>query len=135
MLLYKYKGNKKMYDKNNVFAKIVRGEIPATKVYENEHAMSFHDVNPVFETHVLVIPKGEFENILDFAKNATIEQQAGFWECFNKTADILGVKCEFNCLANSGANAPFIKQSVFHFHLHLVSGAKRPEYQKFIAEL
>ena len=52
MLLYKYKGNKKMYDKNNVFAKIVRGEIPATKVYENEHAMSFHDVNPVFETHV-----------------------------------------------------------------------------------
>ena len=124
-----------MYDKNNVFAKIVRGEIPAAKVYENEYAMSFHDVNPVFETHVLVIPKGEFENILEFAKNATPEQQAGFWDCFTKTADMLGVECEFNCLVNSGANAPFIKQSVFHFHLHLVSGEKRPEYQKFVAGL
>jgi diadenosine tetraphosphate (Ap4A) HIT family hydrolase len=124
-----------MYDKNNVFAKIIRGEIPAKKIYENDYAMSFYDVNPVFENHVLIIPKGEFENILDFARHATPAQQSGFWDCFVKTADMLGIECEFNCLANSGANAPFIKQSVFHFHMHLVSGEKRPEYQAFLAGL
>lgn len=124
-----------MYDKNNVFAKIVRGEIPCKRVFENEYAMSFYDVNPIFENHVLVVPKGPYENILDFAKNASADEQMGFWACFAQTADVLGIKCEFNCLTNAGANAPFIKQSVFHFHLHLVSGAKRPEYQSFVSGL
>jgi diadenosine tetraphosphate (Ap4A) HIT family hydrolase len=124
-----------MYDKNNVFAKIIRGEIPCERVVENEYAMSFYDVNPIFENHVLIVPKGPYENILEFAKNASADEQAGFWACFAQTADALGIKCEFNCLANAGANAPFIKQSVFHFHLHLVSGAKRPEYQSFVSGL
>lgn len=124
-----------MYDKNNVFAKIIRGEIPTTKIYENEHALSFYDVNPMFSTHVLVIPKGEYENILDFAKNASADEHAGFWDCFTKTADKLGVECEFNCLANAGANAPFVKQSVFHFHMHLVSGDKTPAFNDMIAEI
>ncbi len=119
-----------MYDKNNVFAKIIRGEIPASKVYENEHALSFYDVNPMFSTHVLVIPKGEYKNILDFSKNATNDEIIGFWNCFNKTAEKLGIECEFNCVANAGANAPFIKQSVFHFHLHLVAGERRPEFHE-----
>ena len=124
-----------MYDKNNVFAKIIRGEIPTTKIYENEHALSFYDVNPMFLTHVLVIPKGEYENILDFAKNASADEHAGFWDCFTKTADKLGVECEFNCLANAGANAPFVKQSVFHFHMHLVSGDKTSAFNDMIAEI
>jgi diadenosine tetraphosphate (Ap4A) HIT family hydrolase len=124
-----------MYDTNNVFAKIIRGEIPCERVCENEYAMSFYDVNPIFDQHVLVIPKGPYENILDFAKNASHAEQLGFMECFAQTADKLGVQCEFNCLANAGANAPFIKQSVFHFHLHLVAGEKRPEYSDFIAGL
>ena len=124
-----------MYDKNNVFAKIIRGEIPCERVVENEYAMSFYDVNPIFENHVLIVPKGPYENMLEFAKNASADEQAGFWACFAQTADALGIKCEFNCLANAGANAPFIKQSVFHFHLHLVSGAKRPEYQSFVSGL
>lgn len=124
-----------MYDKNNVFAKIIRGEIPTTKIYENEHALSFYDVNPMFSTHVLVIPKGEYENILDFAKNASADEHAGFWDWFTKTADKLGVECEFNCLANAGANAPFVKQSVFHFHMHLVSGDKTPAFNDMIAEI
>lgn len=124
-----------MYDKNNVFAKIIRGEIPCERVVENEYAMSFYDVNPIFENHVLIVPKGPYENILEFAKNASADEQAGFWACFAQTADALGIKCEFNCLANAGANAPFIKQSVFHFHLHLVSGTKRPEYQSFVSGL
>ncbi|MBR2012195.1 MAG: HIT domain-containing protein [Alphaproteobacteria bacterium] len=122
-----------MYDKNNVFAKMIRGEIPTTKVCENEYAFSFYDINPMFSTHVLVIPKGEYKNILDFTKNATPAEIAGFWQCFADTADKLGLECEFNCVANSGANAPFIKQSVFHFHLHLVAGERKPAFHEQLA--
>lgn len=123
-----------MYDKNNVFAKMIRGEIPTNKVYENEYAMSFYDINPMFNTHVLVIPKGEYKDILDFTKNASTTEQSGFWECFAKTAEKLGIECEFNCLANAGANAPFVKQSVFHFHLHLVAGEKTPAFCELVSE-
>ncbi len=123
-----------MYDKNNIFAKIIRGEIPSNKIYENEFAMSFYDVNPMFSTHALVIPKGPYKNILDFAKNAPAPEQAAFWECFAKTAEKLGIDCEFNCLANAGANAPFVKQSVFHFHLHLVAGSKTDAFRELVAE-
>ena len=117
-----------MYDNNNVFAKMIRGEIPTNKVYENDAAMSFYDINPMFETHVLVIPKGPYQNILYFTQNASQQEQLLFWDCFAKTADRLGICAEFNCLANAGANAPFVKQSVFHFHLHLVSGARTPAF-------
>lgn len=121
-----------MYDKNNVFAKMIRGEIPCKVVCENDFALSFYDINPMFTTHVLVIPKGEYENILDFAKNASAAEQAGFWECFVKTAEKLGVDANFNVLANAGADAPFVKQSVFHFHLHLGAGDRTTELGKTI---
>ncbi len=124
-----------MYDKNNVFAKMIRGEISMNKVFENEFAMSFHDINPMFSNHVLVIPKGEYLDILDFVKNATAEEQTGFWQCFAKTADILGIDCQFNCLANAGASAPFVKQSVFHFHLHLVAGNRTHAFNNLISEM
>ncbi len=122
------------YDNNNVFAKMIRGEIPTNKVYENDFAMSFYDINPMFKTHVLVIPKGPYQNILDFTKNASTTEQSGFWECFTKTAEKLGIECEFNCLANAGANAPFVKQSVFHFHLHLVAGERTPAFCELATE-
>ena len=124
-----------MYDKNNVFAKMIRGEIPTNKVCETDCAMSFYDINPMFEKHVLVIPKGEYKNILDFTKNAPSEEQIDFWNCFAQTAEKLGIECEFNCLANAGANAPFVKQSVFHFHLHLVAGKKTGAFKKMITEI
>ena len=124
-----------MYDKNNVFAKMIRGEIPTNKVCETDCAMSFYDINPMFEKHVLVIPKGEYKNILDFTKKATPEEQIDFWNCFAQTAEKLGIECEFNCLANAGANAPFVKQSVFHFHLHLVAGGKTNAFEKMITEI
>lgn len=124
-----------MYDKNNVFAKIARNEIPSEAIVENEYALSFNDINPLFEKHVLVIPKGEYENILDFTSNASPEEQAGFWACFRETAEKLGICENFNVLANAGANAPFVKQSVFHFHLHLVCGAKKPELKKVLEEI
>ena len=113
-----------MYDSNNVFAKIIRGEIPSKKVVENEYALSFYDVNPMCEKHVLVVPKGEYENILDFARRASAAEQAGFWDCFVKTADAIGVAAEFNVFANAGLSAPLFNQSVFHFHLHLLAGEK-----------
>ena len=113
-----------MYDKDNVFAKIIRGEIPSKKIVENEYAMSFYDVNPMCEKHVLVVPKGEYENILDFARRASAAEQAGFWDCFVKTADKLGINGEFNVFANAGMSAPLFNQSVFHFHLHLIAGDK-----------
>ncbi len=115
-----------MYDSNNVFAKIIRGEIPSKKVCENEYAMSFYDVNPMCEKHVLVIPRGEYENILDFARRASAAEQAGFWDCFVKTAEAIGVNGEFNVFANAGLSAPLFNQSVFHFHLHLIAGEKTP---------
>ena len=124
-----------MYDKNNVFAKIARNEIPRKAIVENEYALSFNDINPLFEKHVLVIPKGEYENILDFVSNASAEEQAGFWDCFKETAEKIGICENFNILANAGANAPFVKQSVFHFHLHLVCGPKKEELKKILAEI
>ena len=126
-----------MYDKNNVFAKILRGELPLDdrKVFENDHALSFHDINPLFEKHVLVIPKGEYENILDFTKNASTEEQMAFWDCFNQTADILGIDKDFNATMNAGSAAPFIKQTVFHLHLHLVAGDRRPVFYEVLKSL
>lgn len=121
-----------MYDKNNVFAKIIRGEIPAKRIVENDYAISFYDVNPMCEKHVLVVPRGEYENILDFARRASTEEQAAFWECFVKTADALGIDAEFNVMANAGLSAPLFKQSVFHFHLHLIAGKTTPECEKMV---
>ena len=80
-----------MYDKNNIFAKIARGEVPTNKICENTHALSFYDVNPVAQTHVLIIPKGEYENLFDFLHNASTEEQASFWDCVKETAR------EMNC--------------------------------------
>lgn len=123
------------YDENNVFARMIRGEIPTRRICENANAMSFYDINPMFDTHVLIIPKGPYKNILDFSMNATAQELADFWQCFNDTAAKLGIDCNFNCLANAGADAPFVKQSVFHFHLHLVSGAKTTAFNELISEI
>lgn len=124
-----------MYDKNNIFAKIIRGEIPSKRVFENEYAMSFYDVNPMCDTHVLVVPRGEYENILDFARHASAAEQAGFWECFAKTADMLGIDNEFNVFANAGISAPLFSQSVFHFHLHLIAGNRTDACIKIMQEM
>ena len=124
-----------MYDSNNVFAKIIRGEIPSKKVIENEYALSFYDVNPMCEKHVLVVPKGEYENILDFARRASAAEQSGFWDCFVKTADAIGVSAEFNVFANAGLSAPLFNQSVFHFHLHLLAGEKTDACLEIMKEM
>ena len=119
-----------MYDKDNIFAKIIRGEIPCNKICENDYALSFHDINPMATTHALVIPKGDYENILDFVTRAAPDVQAGFWACFRETAEKLGVTVDFNVLANAGMHAPFVGQSVFHFHMHILAGKRTQEFCK-----
>lgn len=121
-----------MYDNQNVFAKIIRGEIPSKKIYENEHAFSFYDISPMFTKHVLIIPKGEYENALDFSNNASDAEKLAFSDCFSKTAAAIGVTGNFNVFANAGTEAPFIVPSVDHFHMHLVAGDRTEEFKKLV---
>ncbi len=102
------------YDKNNVFAKIIRGEIPANRVFENEHALAFRDLHPKAPVHILVIPKGEYVDLLDFTKNASATEQAAFWDAIGAVSDGLPA---YRCVANTGAPM----QEIFHFHMHVMS--------------
>lgn len=108
-----------MYDKNNIFAKIIRGEIPSKKIYENASAIGFYNINPKARVHVLVIPKGEFTNFLDFTTNASAKEQSQFWDAVRLTADAIGIGDEFRILSNIGAY-----QSIMHFHVHLLNDEK-----------
>lgn len=116
-----------MYDQNNVFAKIVRGEIPAKKIFENAHAMSFYDVNPVAKTHVLIIPKGEYTNMFDFLSSAAPVEQADFWAAVQATAKMLNCDKNCNILTNVGQGT-FFYQSVPHFHVHIIAGEKLQDF-------
>ena len=120
-----------MYDPNNIFAKILRGEIPCKKVFENETALSFWDINPVSTQHALVIPKGAYVEYYDFVANASGQELLGFLEAFRRTVEILGVQGNFNTVTNS-INPPFFIQSVPHFHLHVIGGEKIIPPEKWV---
>lgn len=108
------------YDTNNIFAKILRGEIPCNKVYEDDFSLAFHDINPQAPTHVLVIPKGEYVSMADFTANAPADLIAGFFRAVGKVADDLGlVEPGYRILANAGTNA---HQEVPHLHIHIFGG-------------
>jgi diadenosine tetraphosphate (Ap4A) HIT family hydrolase len=108
------------YDANNVFAKILRGEIPCGKVYENEHALAFNDLHPQAPTHVLVIPKGAYVNHADFAANAGEAEIAGFEKALGKVAEIKGlVEGGYRLISNCGNNGG---QEVPHYHVHVLGG-------------
>lgn len=109
------------YDPNNVFAKILRGEIPCKTVYEDEWALAFHDINPLAPVHVLVIPKGPYESMADFAAQASSDEIAGLFRAVGKVAELLGVtQSGYRVLTNAGADA---HQEVPHLHVHLFAGA------------
>lgn len=109
------------YDRNNVFARILRGELPCNKVYEDDYALAFHDINPLAPVHVLVIPKGEWVSMADFAAQAPQEAIGGFFRAVGKAAEILGVaERGYRLLANTGADA---HQEVPHLHVHIFAGA------------
>lgn len=110
------------YDDNNVFAKILRGEIPARKVHEDEYALAFHDIGAKAPVHVLVIPKGKYVSIVDFGAKASEAEIAGFYRAVAKVANDLGIASEgFRTIANTGLNGG---QEVPHFHVHLLGGKK-----------
>lgn len=114
------RGEMMAYDDSNVFAKILRGELPCKKVYENDHALAFHDINPLMPVHVLVIPKGAYVTLDDFTDSGSPEALAGFMQAVGETAKLLGV-CEdgYRIVANNGEHA---NQEVPHFHVHIFGG-------------
>ncbi|OHC75602.1 MAG: histidine triad nucleotide-binding protein [Rhodospirillales bacterium RIFCSPLOWO2_12_FULL_58_28] len=108
------------YDAKNIFAKILRGEIPCAKVYEDDFALAFNDINPQAPVHVLVIPKGPYASMDDFSADATEAEAAGFWRAVATTARELGLnKGGYRILANNGRDA---NQEVPHFHVHIFAG-------------
>lgn len=108
------------YDPNNIFARILRGEIPAKKVYEDDHAFAFHDINPQAPVHVLVIPKGPYVSMADFTAHAPDALQIGFWRAVGAVARQLGLEEDgYRILANSGINS---HQEVPHLHVHIFAG-------------
>ncbi|MBK8909364.1 MAG: histidine triad nucleotide-binding protein [Rhodospirillales bacterium] len=108
------------YDDTNVFAKILRGEIPCDKVYEDEHALAFHDIQPQSPIHVLVIPKGPYVSMDDFTLDAPPELIAGFFRAVGQVARQLGaVDKGYRVLANTGPDA---HQEVMHVHVHIFAG-------------
>jgi diadenosine tetraphosphate (Ap4A) HIT family hydrolase len=109
------------YDRNNIFARILRGELPCRKVYEDAFALAFHDIHPKAAVHVLVIPKGAYMSFVDFTATAPPEMQAGFWRAVATVAKDLGVEDGFRLVSNIG---PEGGQIVFHFHVHIVSGPR-----------
>lgn len=108
------------YDDSNVFAKILRGEIPCNKVYEDEHVLAFHDIQPQTRVHVLVIPKHAYESFADFSHKASEAEIAAFFRAAGKIAKDLGVEEDgYRILANTGKHG---HQEVPHFHLHIFGG-------------
>lgn len=108
------------YDDSNVFAKILRGEIPCKKVYEDEWALAFHDINPLAPVHILVVPKGPYVSWDDFAGKASDSEIAGFVRAVGKVArDQQLVVQGYRLLANTGKRAG---QEVPHLHVHVFGG-------------
>ena len=108
------------YDETNIFARILRGELPCDKVYEDEHALAFHDINRAAPVHILVIPKGAFVSWADFSERAPAGEIAGFVRAVGRIAREAGlVEPGYRLLANVGSNSG---QEVPHLHLHIFGG-------------
>ncbi|CAA7621893.1 histidine triad nucleotide-binding protein [Magnetospirillum sp. UT-4] len=110
------------YDPNNIFAKILRGEIPCKKVHEDDHTLAFHDINPQAPVHVLVIPKGAYVSMEDFTARASDGEIAALFRAVAQVAEMVGVTAEgWRMLANVGANGG---QEVPHLHIHVFGGRR-----------
>ena len=110
----------KPYNTDNIFAKILRGEIPSTRVYEDDHAIAFEDINPQAEIHTLIVPRGQYVSWDDFSAKATDAEIAGFVRAVGNVARAKGlVEPGYRLLANVG---PHGGQEVPHLHVHLLGG-------------
>jgi len=110
------------YDENNIFAKILAGDIPCNRAYEDEHVLAFHDIAPQAPIHVLVIPKGAYIDLADFSAKASEAEIVGFQRAVAHLSQELGLNEQgFRAIANSGE---YGGQEVPHYHLHLLGGKK-----------
>ena len=110
------------YDKNNIFAKILRGEIPCKKIYENDNVLAFHDINPQKKLHVLVIPKGEYVDLDDFNNKASDKEIVEFNKAVTHVANLMNTKDNgYRALTNIGKDGG---QEVPHLHYHIFAGEK-----------
>ncbi len=107
------------YDDSNVFARILRGEIPARVVLDTPHALAFHDIGAQAPVHLLVIPKGAYTDLADFASRASADEQAGFMAALAEVSRLEGLAGGFRAIANAG---PHAHQEVPHFHMHVLAG-------------
>ena len=112
------------YDNNNIFAKILRGEVPCTKVYENEHSLAFNDISPQAKVHVLVIPKGPYTDVDDFSKKASKDEISSLMQAIAEVCRIYKLSLSeggkgFRLIANTGSDG---SQEVPHFHFHVMGG-------------
>ena len=114
-----------IYDENNIFAKILRGEIPCEKIYEDEYVLSFYDVNPQRKIHALVIPKGKYINLDDFNSKASEKEIIAYFKGISKVAKKLGISLDtgkgYRTISNLGEHGG---QEVPHLHFHLLGGEK-----------
>ena len=112
------------YDENNIFAKMLRGEVPCNKIYEDNYVLSFHDINPQKKIHALVIPKGKYIDLDDFSENASSEEMVGLLKGINTVAKKLGISVDtgkgYRALANINEHGG---QEVPHLHMHVLGGA------------
>jgi len=113
------------YDDNNIFAKILRGEIPCSKIYENDYVLSFYDVNPQKKIHALIIPKGKYVDLDDFNTKASDKEIVGLIKGISIVAKKLGISVDigkgYRALANISEHGG---QEVSHLHFHLFGGEK-----------
>ncbi len=111
-----------MYNEENIFAKIINGEMPANKVYEDDNILAFHDIAPVAPVHVIVVPKGKYVDYEEFVTNAEAGEVKDFFVKVKEIAESLGVSEEgYRVITNKGEPAG---QTVFHFHIHIIGGKK-----------
>ena len=109
------------YDKNNVFARILRAETPCTKVFEDEHVLAFQDIQPQAPVHVVVIPKGAYVSLADFSDRASADEIVALIRALGSVARQLDLPASgYRTIANTGGNA---RQDVPHLHFHILGGA------------
>ncbi len=109
------------YDQNNIFAKILRDEIPCKKVYDDDFALAFYDIEPKAKIHVLVIPKGPFMDYENFIDQADVTLKMGFHTAISKIIKQLNLAKGFRLISNSGVHGG---QEVPHYHVHILAGEK-----------
>lgn len=107
------------YDDENIFAKILRGEIPNETVYESDYALAFNDINPQAPVHVLVIPKGPYVSLDHFARDASAGEQVGFMQAVAEVCRLTNVADGFRAISNTRVHGV---QDVPHYHMHIIGG-------------